>query len=124
MLVSGDPIQVLDVRREAEFDAGHIANANLIPLGKMAALLNGDSQSVSNGLLARLDASRPVAVHCKGGYRSAIATSLLERAGHKAVANILGGFDAWEAQKLPSVTEGADSGTTAATTRAAIGPSR
>jgi hydroxyacylglutathione hydrolase len=34
-------------------------------------------------------------VHCKGGYRSSIATSILRRAGFKDVVNLTGGFDAW-----------------------------
>ncbi len=48
--------------------------------------------------------TRPIAVHCKGGYRSMIASSLLQRAGFKHVANVIGGFDAWEQAKLPCVT--------------------
>jgi hydroxyacylglutathione hydrolase len=48
-----------------------------------------------------LDPDRPVAVHCKGGYRSAIAASLLRRAGFQRVVNVTGGFDAWSAAGLP-----------------------
>jgi hydroxyacylglutathione hydrolase len=44
-------------------------------------------------------------VHCKSGYRSSIATSLLLRAGFKNVMNVVGGFDAWQAQRLPVVVE-------------------
>ena len=36
-------------------------------------------------------------MHCKGGYRSSIATSLLRRAGFRLVMNVTGGFDAWKA---------------------------
>jgi hydroxyacylglutathione hydrolase len=36
-------------------------------------------------------------VHCKGGYRSAIATGILRRAGFRDIANLTGGFDAWKA---------------------------
>ena len=45
-----------------------------------------------------------VAVHCKSGYRSMIACSLLERAGHRNVVNVTGGFDAWQAAGLPVAT--------------------
>jgi len=41
-------------------------------------------------------------VHCKGGYRSAIACSLIQRAGFENVMNLIGGFDAWCALDLPS----------------------
>ena len=82
-------IQVVDVRRPAEWEAGHIEQAALKPLNKLTTLL------------ADLDPSRPIAVHCKSGYRSSIATSLLERAGYPSVMNVVGGFDAWQTQKLP-----------------------
>jgi 3-mercaptopyruvate sulfurtransferase SseA len=52
-----------------------------------------------------MDRERPVAVHCKSGYRSMIACSLLERAGHRNVINVAGGFDAWHAAGLPEVAE-------------------
>ena len=42
-------------------------------------------------------------VHCKGGYRSSIATSLLRRAGFVDIANLTGGFDAWKTAALPVV---------------------
>ncbi len=51
-----------------------------------------------------IDRDAAVAVHCKGGYRSMIASSLLQRAGFKNVINLAGGFDAWQQAKLPSVT--------------------
>ena len=47
--------------------------------------------------LADIDPTRPVAVHCKGGYRSAIACSLIQRAGFDHVMNLIGGYDAWRA---------------------------
>jgi hydroxyacylglutathione hydrolase len=47
----------------------------------------------------------PIAVHCKGGYRSMIACSLLQRAGFRNVINVMGGFDAWQQANLPVVTE-------------------
>jgi len=82
-------IQVLDVRRPMEWEAGHIGQAVLKPLNKLTTLL------------ADLDPAKLIAVHCKSGYRSSIATSLLECAGYRSVMNVVGGFDAWQAQKLP-----------------------
>ena len=85
-------MQVLDVRREGEWDAGHIEDATWWPL---------DNFKVSP---PEMDNERPVAVHCKGGYRSMIATSLLQRAGYKKVVDVTGGFDAWQAANLPTVS--------------------
>jgi glyoxylase-like metal-dependent hydrolase (beta-lactamase superfamily II)/rhodanese-related sulfurtransferase len=84
---------VLDVRREGEWQAGHIAEVQCRAL-----------DTFSHGLPA-MDRMRPVAVHCKSGYRSMIACSLLERAGHRNVLNVAGGFDAWHVAELPEVSE-------------------
>jgi glyoxylase-like metal-dependent hydrolase (beta-lactamase superfamily II)/rhodanese-related sulfurtransferase len=84
---------VLDVRREGEWQAGHIAEVECRAL-----------DTFPHGLPA-IDGNRPVAVHCKSGFRSMIACSLLERAGHRNVLNVEGGFDAWHAAALPEVAE-------------------
>jgi len=88
---------VADVRRPIEWEASHIAQAVLKPLNKLA-LSEGEKAAA---LSKDLDPAKPIAVHCKSGYRSSIATSLLERAGFRQVMNVVGGFDAWQAQKLP-----------------------
>jgi hydroxyacylglutathione hydrolase len=83
--------QALDVRREGEWQAGHIDGADWYPLDRFKAALPQLEQNV------------PVAVHCKSGYRSMIACSLLQRAGYRVV-NVIGGFDAWEQANSPVVT--------------------
>ena len=85
-------VQVLDVRRQTEWDAAHIAAATWWPL---------DNFRVSP---PEMDRDAPIAVHCKGGYRSMIASSLLQRAGFRQVINVIGGFDAWQQAKLPTVS--------------------
>jgi hydroxyacylglutathione hydrolase len=40
-------------------------------------------------------------VHCEGGYRSAIAASLLAGTGRSHVMDLVGGFKAWCTSKLP-----------------------
>ena len=87
------PVQVLDVRRQAEWEAGHIAAATWWPLENFR-------KSLPN-----LDRKASIHVHCKSGYRSSIACSLLLRAGFENVTNVTGGFDAWEKAGLPSVSE-------------------
>jgi len=82
-------IQVVDARKASEWEAGHIEQATLKPLSELTRRA------------AELDLKKPIAVHCKSGYRSSIATSLLKRAGFREVMNVTGGFDAWAAQKLP-----------------------
>jgi hydroxyacylglutathione hydrolase len=86
-------VQVVDVRREAEWKTGHLEQAQLCPLDRFGTQLPW------------LDESRPVAVHCKSGYRSMVACSLLRKAGYATVINVVGGFDAWEQARYPFVGE-------------------
>jgi glyoxylase-like metal-dependent hydrolase (beta-lactamase superfamily II)/rhodanese-related sulfurtransferase len=86
---------VADVRNAAEWESGHLEGALHEPIDQL-----GNGQL---GPLASVDRATAVAVHCKSGFRSSIATSLLERAGFKNVMNVTGGFDAWAGAQLPVV---------------------
>ena len=86
---SDGDFSIIDVRRPGEWKSGHIVGAELHPLDTLAANA------------ATLNASRPAAVHCKSGYRSAIACSVLENAGFPNPVNVIGGYDAWAAAGLP-----------------------
>ena len=80
-----DRIAVLDVREPSEVEsAGAIEKSQCIPLGSLKSRVD------------ELDREKLLVVHCKGGYRSSIATSILRRAGFQDVANLIGGFDAWK----------------------------
>jgi hydroxyacylglutathione hydrolase len=78
-----EQLTVLDVRREPEWQAGHIESAHWHALDDFPRAL------------PQLERDTPVAVHCKGGYRSIIAASLLRRAGFRNVTDVIGGWDAW-----------------------------
>ncbi len=80
--------RVVDVRRPAEWQAGHIPNAVHLPLNTLA-------QSAS-----ALDKGEPLAVICAGGYRSSIGTSILEQLGFTRVTNVVGGMAAWTGSGL------------------------
>jgi glyoxylase-like metal-dependent hydrolase (beta-lactamase superfamily II)/rhodanese-related sulfurtransferase len=74
---------LLDVRRPAEWQEGHIGTARHAPLHQL------DTEDLP------LAPEAPVAAICGGGYRSSIATSLLERRGYRRVSNVVGGMAAW-----------------------------
>jgi glyoxylase-like metal-dependent hydrolase (beta-lactamase superfamily II)/rhodanese-related sulfurtransferase len=76
-------LQLIDVRRPPEWEAGHIARAAHMPLHRLGELAGS------------LDRERPVAVICASGYRSSIATSVLERMGFRRPTNVVGGMNAW-----------------------------
>ncbi|HTA46259.1 MAG TPA: rhodanese-like domain-containing protein [Bryobacteraceae bacterium] len=84
-----DRIAILDVREAGERTGGVIEGSISIPLGKLKTRTE------------ELDREKLLIVHCKGGYRSSIATSILRRAGFRDVANLTGGFDAWKSADLP-----------------------
>lgn len=80
----GSPdLVVLDVRNKSEYDAGHIEGA----LHVFAGYLEDN--------LDRIPRDRTLAVHCAGGDRSSIATSLLHRYNFTNAINVPGGINAW-----------------------------
>lgn len=78
-------LQVLDVRRDAEYSDGHVPRALSCPLGPQLA----------EAAAAHLESKGTIAVICAGGYRSSAATSLLEQHGFHHLLNVTGGTGAW-----------------------------
>ncbi len=88
-IASPSPPIVVDVRAVSERARVHIPGSVHVPL---------------NRLIERIDTlptDRPVLLHCAGGYRSAIAASVLQRSGFEQVSEIAGGISAWEQAGLP-----------------------
>jgi hydroxyacylglutathione hydrolase len=86
---AGERPVVLDVRKPGEYDAGHLEDARNVPLDYLESRLDGLSEEGTYHL------------HCKGGYRSLIAWSLLQRRGYQNLVNIRGGFDALVEAGIP-----------------------
>jgi len=82
-------LQVIDVRRPGEFVNGHVPGAINLTLSHLEE--QGD----------KIDPKRPVALVCQSGYRSSIASSILERQGLSDVVNIVGGTAGWVSAGLP-----------------------
>ena len=79
-------VALVDVRSQAEWDEGHLPNAQHLVLGH---------------LLKRADEvmdSKPIVVQCRSGNRSAIGASILKA---KEVINMMGGYRDWAAAGLP-----------------------
>ena len=92
LLASAPPPLMLDVRTKREWRLGRIDGAVNIPLSRLAHEL------------ARLPNAWPLVVYCATGYRSAIASSLMRRAGRRAVTDLVGGIRAWESAGLPTAS--------------------
>lgn len=85
-------VTLVDVRAATEFHAGHIAGAEHRFLGTL--MRDVDS----------LPRDKPVVAQCLAGGRSAIAASVLQRAGFD-VTNMQGGYNAWVDAGLPVVRD-------------------
>jgi len=78
-------LQIVDVRRPAEFSNGHVPRALNAPLSAL-------DRTIAQ-LPLRKD--KPTAVICAGGYRSSAAASLLQQQGFTNLINVAGGTGAW-----------------------------
>jgi rhodanese-related sulfurtransferase/glyoxylase-like metal-dependent hydrolase (beta-lactamase superfamily II) len=92
-LAGTEPPQVLDIRTPREWATKHIAGSVNIPLNHLQERL------------AEVPRDRRVAVHCAGGYRSSIAASILHQYGITNLVEMAGGLAAWQAARLPVVSD-------------------
>ncbi|MGB4812247.1 MAG: rhodanese-like domain-containing protein [Methylophilaceae bacterium] len=92
-LINRSNALVLDVRDEAEFATGYIANAMHIPLAEMAGRINE----------IKKHQNKPILVNCQRGARSAKVCNLLREAEFTQVHNLQGGLNAWIEAKMPIV---------------------
>jgi len=87
-----DNLIVVDVRKETEFADGHVKEAVNLPLNEIN----------DPALIAHVEDSDNLYVHCAGGYRSVIACSILKKQGFHNLRNVLGGWKAISEQKIPT----------------------
>ncbi|MGK2948021.1 MAG: MBL fold metallo-hydrolase [Acidimicrobiales bacterium] len=79
-------LQLVDVRNPGEVKlGGTVPGAHVVPLPQLLSHLDD------------LDRTKPTVVYCAGGYRSSVAASALRAHGFITVADILGGFAAYQA---------------------------
>ena len=103
LLASPEDLHVIDVRRPAEYHAGHAPRAIHVPLANLREKL---------ATLA-LNPSTPTAVICAGGYRSSAGASILQPFGFTNLLNVTGGTNAWIAAGYEVETEEARASTLA-----------
>ena len=82
-------IQLVDCREQYEWDAGRVESAIHVPLNSIMAGAGGD-----------LDQSKPIAVICRSGNRSELATTMFQARGFEAY-NVEGGMEEWAREGLP-----------------------
>lgn len=98
-LKSSAPPLVLDVRTDREWNDKHIEGALHVPLNKLLERVE------------EVPKDRKLVIHCLGGYRSAIAASILASHGLEDLSDMIGGINAWLEASLPVVQPVSNSST-------------
>jgi rhodanese-related sulfurtransferase len=95
-LINTEDAVVLDVRSDAEFDAGHIVGSVHVVETQLDSSMN------------RLQKykSRPLIATCRSGQRAAAVAAKLRKLGFEKVYNLRGGIVAWETASLPLTRKG------------------
>ena len=75
-------VSILDVRKTGEYQSEHIIDAINLPLDYI------------NEGISTIDKNKTYYVHCAGGYRSMIYTSILKSRGYENLINVEGGYQA------------------------------
>ena len=91
LLDEGQPLLLLDVREQPEWDHCRIPGATLLPMSEIAERLE------------ELPRDRPIVCQCHHGGRSAQVMHFLLSRGFEDVRNLSGGIDAWSLQIDPAV---------------------
>lgn len=89
-LASPNPPLVVDVRAPKEYQSARINGSLNLPLNHLQERVD------------ELPRNRRIIVQCAGGYRSSIAASILQQHTLDNLAELAGGFAAWQAANLPA----------------------
>ncbi len=87
-----DKLNILDVRRPGEYEAGHITNVDNHPLDHI------------NDWMSSIDRNKTYHIHCAGGYRSMVAASILKSRGFENVVDIAKGYSGISQTDVPKST--------------------
>ncbi len=91
-LARGESFELVDVREDNEWAAGHIKGAHHLGRG----VLERDVEK------AIPDTSREIILYCGGGFRSALAAESLQKMGYTNVASMDGGWRTWKERGGPT----------------------
>ena len=91
MRVTGEPVELIDVREEEEWRRGHLPGARHLCKG----IIERDIEK------AVPDRNAPLVLYCGGGFRSALVADALQRMGYTRVDSMDGGWRAWTEAGLP-----------------------
>lgn len=81
-IMNKENVNILDVRKKSEYSSEHIVDAENAPLDNV------------NESMVQVNKNKTYYVHCAGGYRSMIFTSILKARGYDKLVDVKGGFKA------------------------------
>jgi hydroxyacylglutathione hydrolase len=84
--VNSGTTQIVDLRGDSEYKAGHIKGADHVFVGTLPENLS------------KIDKNKDVIIHCQGGDRASIAYSLLAKEGFNNITNYSPGMNEWVAK--------------------------
>jgi rhodanese-related sulfurtransferase len=90
-LAADEGARLIDVREDHEWEAGHAKGAEHMGRG----IIERDIEK------AIPDKGTELILYCGGGYRSALATEVLQRMGYYDVSSMAGGWTAWKEAGAP-----------------------
>lgn len=91
-LVNKEDGLVVDIRKDAEFKAGHILGSNQLSMEKVN---NNDFNALEKAK------DKPIIVVCAAGMTAVSAAAKLNKAGFSKVNYLKGGFSSWQSANLP-----------------------
>lgn len=92
MMDAGREMNLIDVRTEAEYQAGHLRGAVWVPRGKLEFIASaGEAMGVEDEIV----------VYCKRDGRSSLAAATLKKLGFENVKYFEGGFKIWAEDGYP-----------------------
>ena len=87
-MIAKDDVELIDVRRDYEYEAGHIPGARHVEMNDLTA----SAESIAK--------DRPLVLYCRSGNRSGMAAEAFDQAGYDA-HNLAGGITAWVDSENP-----------------------
>lgn len=91
--MSHEQVNILDVRKNSEYQSEHVINAENAPLDFI------------NDSMSKIDKNKTYYVHCAGGYRSMIFVSILKARGFDNLIDVKAGFKAMKESNKFNLTE-------------------
>ncbi len=91
-MANGEVENLIDVRKPTEYLAHHVIGSTNLPLDYI------------NSNMHKLDKNKKYYIHCAGGYRSMIASSILQARGYKNLVEVKEGFTGIESTNTIPLT--------------------